>query len=82
MSGDRTPAEQACVYVMGRILRDPQIAYLMGPGTEAYQILTDVVGDLRGEGGEAYRTLVGRDLRTEAVVPRSMWEALRDERNA
>lgn len=78
MSAERTPAEQACAYVMGRILRDPQIAYLMGPGSEAYRMLTDVVGDLVGEGGDAYRARIGRDLRTEAVVPRSMWEALRD----
>jgi len=76
MNDDRTPAEAACLHVMGRIIRDPRLAYMLGPGSETYRILTDVVGDIRGEGGEAYRAYIGPDLRTEAVVSRDAYEAL------
>lgn len=79
MSGERTAAEEACLYVMGRIVRDPQLCYLMGPGSEAYRKLTDVVGEIRGEGGEAYRALIEPNITCERVVSRSMYDALEAE---
>jgi hypothetical protein len=82
MSDDRTPAEQARFYVMGRIIRDPRICYLMGPGSEAYRLLTDVVGELRGEGGDAYRDYIGPTLQSEPVIERSQYDALRAEYGA
>lgn len=79
MSGDRTAAEQACTHVMGRIIRDPRLAYMLGPGTETYRLLTDVVGEIRGEGGEAYRAYIEPHIRTEAVVSRAQYDALEQQ---
>lgn len=79
MNDDRTAAETACLHVMGRIVRDPRLAYMLGPGTETYRLLTDVVGDLRGEGGDAYRAMIEQHLETEAVVSRAAYDALERE---
>lgn len=76
MSAEATAAEQACLAVMGRIVRDPQLAYMIGPGSESYRLLTDAVGAIRGDGGDAYRALIEPHLQTERSVPRSMYDAM------
>lgn len=69
-------AEAAVTAVMGRIIRDPRIAYLMGPGSETYDLVTAAVAESRGETPEAYRARIEPQLRTEAVVGRDQYDTL------
>lgn len=72
-------ASAALDAVMGRIHSDPRIAYLMGPGSETYNLVTAAVAEKRGESSEAYRSYIGPNIRTEAVVSRDMYDALERE---
>lgn len=76
MSAYRTIAEQACIAMMGRINNDPRIAYLVGPGSETYDLLTAAVAKLRDEAPASYRAQIEAGMRTEAVIGRSQYDAL------
>ena len=78
MSAEHTPAEQAVAYVLGRIFRDARLAYLIGPGSEAYNKLTDVYAAMQGKHGAEYRQSVLANIRTEAVVSRDKYEAMEE----
>jgi hypothetical protein len=71
MSAERTAAEVACLYVIGRILRDPRIAYFMGPCTESYDLLTTAVAEIRAEPVEEYRASIKPHIRTVRMIEAS-----------
>ncbi len=67
-------AERACEYVMRRIISDGQVAYLMGPFTEGYNLLTEAVAEMRGKTVAEYRAEIEQHIKPEAIVPRWMLE--------
>lgn len=76
MSDERTTAEKACLYLMGRVFRDRQLAYLIGPGTEAYRKLTDAIAYIEGKEPDAYRAEIIQHIVTEPVVAKWQYEEL------
>lgn len=81
MSGGHTAAEAACLHVLGAIVRDPRLTYLLGPGSESFQLLTEVAASLKGQTGIEYRHHLAPKLRTEAVISRDMYDALERDRD-
>ncbi|MBU6246502.1 MAG: hypothetical protein KGN77_02000 [Xanthomonadaceae bacterium] len=63
MPDDRTPDARAVDYILGRIVDDGWVAYLLGAGTQVWRLLTEAHCARSGEDPDEYR--------------RSLWAACR-----
>lgn len=52
---DLTPSEKACFHIMRRMISDGRLAYLIGPGSEAYALLTEATAATAGESVDSFR---------------------------
>jgi hypothetical protein len=50
-----TPAEQAVMHLVKRMTQDPRLAYLIGPGSESFELIKAAAAHLVGEKGDPYR---------------------------
>lgn len=51
----RTPAEHAVMHIIARLKADPRLAYLIGPGSESFELLVAAAAPLLGEELDPYR---------------------------
>ena len=65
---ERTPAEKAVAHVLHRMRRDGRLAYLLGEGSEAYDLLTAAHAETLGEDVTTFRKTYGATLRYEEVA--------------
>lgn len=64
----RTTAEKAVAHILHRMTRDGRLAYLLGEGSEAYELLTQAHAETLGEDVAEFRKTFGASLRYEEVV--------------
>lgn len=55
----------AAAYVLRRMREDPRLAYLIGPGSQTYELLTQEVAQAAGRDAQQYRSEFERDLKTQ-----------------
>lgn len=86
MIRDPNPCADAVVYLLSRAQTDPDLGYLLGPGTESFERLCRAEAALLGEDVAAVRARRSRDLQPEhrwrepdVVVLRRERDAYRDE---
>ena len=66
-----TKAEQAVEHMINRIRKDGRLAYLIGPLSEGYTLLTDAYAEMRGLDGDEFRRAFAPTLTPERVVRES-----------
>jgi len=50
-----TEADKAVMHLVNQLKRDPRLAYLIGPGSESFQLLVTAAAVLAGEEWDPYR---------------------------
>lgn len=56
-----TPAERAVLHIVRRMQADPRLAYLIGPGSESFDLLVAAASQADGDEAYPYReSLLGR----------------------
>jgi len=65
----------AAQHILRRLQTDPRLAYLIGPGTQSYELLTREVADASGRDVAELRASVEKTLKTE------QWPSLRDAKD-
>lgn len=65
---ERTTAEKAVAHVLRRMQCDGRLAYLLGEGSEAYDLLTQAHAETLGEDVARFRACYGVRLRYEEVA--------------
>lgn len=56
-----TPAEKAVMHLVAQLQRDPRLAFLIGPGSESFELLVNAHAVLAGEESDPYReSLLGK----------------------
>ncbi len=58
---------KAVDYILRRLQADPRLAYLLGPGSEAYRLLTEAQADRNGVDVEALRRDIDAKLEFQTV---------------
>ena len=80
-----TPSEQAVMHLVKRMTQDPRLAYLLGPGSESFELIKAAAAHLVGERGAPYRdSFLGSvkkqpvpDIgRVAAVVDPDLWDEI------
>lgn len=61
----RTSAEKAVAHILHRMRRDGRLAYLIGPGSEAFDLLTQAHAETMGEDLAQFRATFAASLRYE-----------------
>jgi len=64
------PSERAVRYVVRRIQADPRLAYLIGPGTNTWDMLVDAMAGVQHQQVDLVRAELEKDLRMQPVPPR------------
>jgi hypothetical protein len=57
-------------HMIERCREDGRLAYLMGPGSEAYALMTGAYAEMRTLDAEAFRAGYQRKLKMQRVPPR------------
>lgn len=57
-----TPAEDAVLHLVKRMQEDPRLAYLIGPGSESFDLLTDAWATAWGDDVEVFRERLAGEL--------------------
>ncbi|MES2685711.1 MAG: hypothetical protein V4706_02755 [Pseudomonadota bacterium] len=57
----------AVKYIIKRMHQDPRLAYILGPGSEAFDLLTAEAAVMAEMPVDQYREILGRLLRTEPI---------------
>lgn len=65
---ERTTAEKAVAHILHRMTRGERLAYLLGEGSEAYELLTQAHAEANGEDVAEFRKTFGASLRYEEVA--------------
>lgn len=60
-------AEQAVRYVVGRLKADPRLAFMMGPGSESFDLLTAAMAEMDGHDLVLYREVLADGLKYQPV---------------
>lgn len=80
-----TPAEKAVVHLVAQLQRDPRLAYLIGPGSESFELLVNAHAALAGEESDPYReSLLGKLVmqpvpgigQAAGVVSSDLWDEI------
>lgn len=80
-----TPAEKAVVHLVAQLQRDPRLAYLIGPGSESFELLVNAHAALAGEESGPYReSLLGKLVmqpvpgigQAAGVVSSDLWDEI------
>lgn len=86
-----TPAEKAVLHLVAQLKRDPRLAYLIGPGSESFEILVTAAAALAGDEWDPYRESVLGKLaqqpvpgigRAAAVIEPDLWDRIIGVNNA
>jgi hypothetical protein len=62
-----TPAEQAVMHLVKRITVDPRLAYLIGPGSESFDLIKAAACHLVGEKGASHRESFLAGVKTQPL---------------
>lgn len=62
-----TKADAAVKHVVQRLINDPRLAYLIGPGSESFYLLTDAWATCMGEQVDAFRERLTSKLKPQPV---------------
>lgn len=62
-----TPAEKAVLHLVAQLKRDPRLAYLIGPGSESFELLVTAAAALAGDEWDPYRESVLGNLAPQPV---------------
>jgi hypothetical protein len=80
-----TAAEKAVMHLVAQIKRDPRLAYLIGPGSESFELLVNAHAVLAGEELDPYReSLLGKLVmqpvpgigKAAGVVASDLWDEI------
>lgn len=80
-----TPAEKAVVHLVSQLQRDPRLAYLIGPGSESFELLVNAHAVLAGEELDPYReSMLGKLImqpvpgigQVAGVVAPDLWDEI------
>lgn len=61
----------AVLHVLRQMSRDPRLAYLLGPGSQSFELLTQEQAEAEKKDIRAFRASFEHDLRTERVYTAS-----------
>lgn len=62
-----TSAEKAVMHLVAQLKRDPRLAYLIGPGSQSFDLLVDAAAVIYGEESDPYRESLLGKLTTQPV---------------
>lgn len=62
-----TKSDAAVKHIVQRLINDPRLAYLIGPGSESFELLTDAWATCMGEQVEAFRERLTGKLKTQPL---------------
>lgn len=80
-----TAAEKAVMHLVAKLKRDPRLAYLIGPGSESFELLVTAAAVIAGEEWDPYReSLLGKVTtqpvpgigRAAAVIDPDLWDGI------
>lgn len=60
-------AERAVRYLVGRLKADPRLAFIIGPGSESFDMLTAAMAEVDGQDLALYREVLADGLKYQAV---------------
>ena len=60
-----TKAEEAVEHIIGRLTKDPRLAYMIGPLTEAYLLLIEAYAEIKGLELDAFQEQFEKSLKFE-----------------
>jgi hypothetical protein len=55
----------AALHILQQMRRDPRLAYLIGPGSQSFELLTEEVAAAQGKEVESFRREFALNLKTE-----------------
>ena len=69
MDASLSKAEQACLHLVRQIQRDGRLAYLIGPCSRSYELLTEAVAEIDGKDVKEICAEIEPNIRPVRLTP-------------